>query len=740
MQEENEELDPQLDAVLLDFLRRHDAGEQVDRDQFIKEYPEFSGPLQSLLEAADWIETMAGPTLANLAMNGAISTEQHSVHPEHDPNAATIELNDLRRARPASDTRDAASIKEQPLDFSLSEFPSLDNTQATLPCRFGEYLLVRVLGRGGMGVVYLANQLQLHRQVAIKMIRSGALATQDEVVRFYSEARSVAKLTHPNIVTIYHCGEQNGHHFFSMDYVPGSDLAKKLTDGPMDPMQAVRYVRDVARAIHYAHENDVVHRDLKPANVLIDENDQIVITDFGLAKQIGGENGLTATGAALGTPSYMSPEQAAGKTADQGIATDVYAMGAILFALLTGRPPFQAESVMATMMQVMNRPAPSVRQLRENIHCDLDTIVVKCLEKQTNLRYESAEALAEDLDRFLNGHPIVAKPPALPRRVKFWVSNIPIVAALTGGKQVEPSPSQRWAQHVLIGLSFATLAAILFGNQWLQYLSDRRLPSRITIASGAPGGMYYDIAGKISERIKSHSGAPSSVISTGGSLENLRQLMDRHADIALMQESTVRDDQVAVIAPLFYEAIHVLVPQDSEIQRLDDLDGRKIVIGSKDSGTRQAALRLLRDRKFEPVEGDWTQSEVRQLGHPMIAVIKSEQSGMVELLSEGKFRLIPIENAARLALSEPMFRVYEFRSGAYRGAVDRPLQTLATAALLVTRRNSSSKLVEECLSAIYDAPAMSDDMIPKGLAASWQGLPYHPAARRYFEAARPSSE
>ncbi|MBM3966182.1 MAG: serine/threonine protein kinase, partial [Planctomycetes bacterium] len=314
---------------------------------------------------------MAGPTFNGWALeaetksvpgvNAEASLESEESHSRYDPNAVTLDLKiqseDLEKKRAMFSFVDSPLSSD--MDFSLSDVPTLDNTHASLPCRFGEYLLERVLGRGGMGVVYLANQVQLHRRVAIKMIRSGALASDEEVARFYSEARSVAKLDHPNIVTVYHCGESDGHHFFSMDYIPGTDLAKIVSSGPIDPKRAVRYVRDVARAIDYAHEHQVVHRDLKPANVLLDEEDEVYLTDFGLAKQMGRDEGLTATGATLGTPSYMSPEQAAGKSEDQSVATDVYAMGAILFALLTGKPPFQAASVLQTMMQVMHKPAPS---------------------------------------------------------------------------------------------------------------------------------------------------------------------------------------------------------------------------------------------------------------------------------------------------------------------------------------------------------------------------------------------
>jgi TRAP transporter TAXI family solute receptor len=732
---EKEEQEPelQLDRALLAFLKRHDQGELVDREAFLKEHPELADQLSSLLDAADWIERMAGPTLADSQV-GPSSPET-----PYDPNDVTIDLKAMPAGKSEKTREEArATLPLRAGDFSLSDIPTLDSTQASLPCRFGEYLLEKVLGRGGMGVVYLANQVQLNRRVAIKMIRSGALASQDEVTRFYSEARSVAKLDHPNIVTVYHCGENSGHHFFSMDYIPGTDLSKRLADGPMDPKEAVRYVRDVARAIDYAHSHGVVHRDLKPANVLIDMDDEVVLTDFGLAKQMGGEQGLTATGAALGTPSYMSPEQAAGKSEDQGVATDVYAMGAILFALLSGRPPFQADTVMQTLLHVMQRPAPSVRSYRPDVHGDLETIVSKCLEKSPSLRYASAKELADDLDRFYNGHPIEAKPPSLPRKLQFWLGGIPLVAALTGIRHSEPSPSQRWAQRIFIAAMAMVLAALFFGGSLLRWYQDSRLPSSITIASGAPGGMYFDVAGKLSDRMQTGRGTQPSVLSTGGSYENLRQLMDGHADIALMQESTIRADQVSVVAPLFFEAIHILVPKTSDINSIEQLAGKPIVMGAKDSGTRQAALRLLKhfnitEKDIEVIDGDWTQASLRDSSRVLIAVVKSGQSGMMDLLSHGDYRLLSIETAPALLMSEPMFRLYELEKGAYRGTVEQPIKTLATTAMLVVRKDAPSRLVQECLEAVYAEPELTKGLIPKDLAAVWQGLPYHEAARKYYE-------
>ena len=269
-----------LDQALLEFMRRFDAGKVEDRDSFLAEFPDLAPQLRTLLDAADWIENMAGPTLGELARstskNSVPNSRADADNAEPSPNAITLPVPSAPKRDGQPNRRTQISINDSTLppqtnqaDFSLTSLPNPDNSQSILPYRFGDYILERVLGRGGMGVVYLAYQVQLERRVAIKMIRSGCLASEEEVDRFYTEARSAASLTHPNIVTVYHCGEIDGHHYFSMDYVPGTDLAKRIVSGPMSPKEAVRYVRDVARAIDYAHEQGVVHRDLKPANVLI---------------------------------------------------------------------------------------------------------------------------------------------------------------------------------------------------------------------------------------------------------------------------------------------------------------------------------------------------------------------------------------------------------------------------------------------------------------------------------------
>lgn len=266
---------------------------------------------------------------------------------------------------------------------------------------FKDYELLEEIGRGGMGVVYKARQRSLNRIVALKMIIAGELATDTAVQRFYREAQSAACLDHPNIVPIHEIGEHEGKHFFSMAFVEGISLADRAKQEPMTPAQAVDIVRTVAQAVHYAHERGIIHRDLKPANILLDRQGRPRITDFGLAKQIGEDSNLTASGSILGTPSYMSPEQATGDAASIGPATDIYSLGGILFRLLTGKPPFQGKSLTETLVQVLHQAPVPARQLKADVPADLEEICLKCLQKDRKLRYATAGELATALSDWL---------------------------------------------------------------------------------------------------------------------------------------------------------------------------------------------------------------------------------------------------------------------------------------------------------------------------------------------------
>ncbi len=300
------------------------------------------------------------------------------------------------------------------------------------------YQIVSELGRGGMGVVYQARQARPSRLVALKMVLHGSHASAGDLVRFLAEGEAVAQLQHPNVVQIYEIGQHNGLPFFSLEYVEGGTLADRLRAGPLPPREAARLAETLARAMHYAHQRGVVHRDLKPSNVLLQQAQGAQspglgtpkISDFGLAKRVEGHSSLTATGAVLGTPSYMAPEQAAGQK-DVTAVADVYALGAVLYEMLTGRPPFQAPTPFDTILRVLGEEPVPPRRLQPGLPRDLETICLKCLQKEPHKRYASAEALADDLRRFQEDRPIVARPVGRAERVWRWCRRNPLITALS---------------------------------------------------------------------------------------------------------------------------------------------------------------------------------------------------------------------------------------------------------------------------------------------------------------------
>lgn len=286
----------------------------------------------------------------------------------------------------------------------------------------GEYELCQEIGRGGMGVVYRAFQASLQRTVALKMIPNAAFAAAQDLARLRAEALAAARLSHPNIVPVYEVGEHNGQPWFSMQFIQGTTLSQRLMSGPMKPREAVALLVPIVEAIGAAHRAGVLHRDLKPSNILIAADGTPFVTDFGLAKRVNVEEesmafegmgsdiaNLTQSGAILGTPAWMSPEQAAGQTDSIDVATDIYSLGAVLFAMLTGRPPFQAASPLDTVLMVIEQDPPDIRMLNRAVESDLEMVVMKCLQKPQDLRYSSAGALAADLRAWLNNEPVSAR-------------------------------------------------------------------------------------------------------------------------------------------------------------------------------------------------------------------------------------------------------------------------------------------------------------------------------------------
>ncbi len=334
------------------------------------------------------------------------------------------------------------------------------------PRTFGDYELLEEIGRGGMGVVYRARQISLGRIVAVKMILRGTFASPEDLARFRAEAQAAARLDHPNIVPVYEVGEVDGQPYFSMKYIEGTTLARRLAEGPMMPREAAAILLPVARAIEQAHRQQLLHRDLKPSNILLDAAGQPHVTDFGLAKRITDETGQTHTGAVVGTPAYMAPEQAGGLRRDIGPPSDVYSLGSILYQMLTGRPPFQAASPVDTLLMVLEQEPVPPRLLNAKADRDLEMVALKCLQKPPDLRYPTAEALATDLQAYLQGDSVSA-------RSGGFVQVMSRLFRETHHAAILENWGLLWMWHsvVLLGLCLATnlLSWLGFQNRWIYF-------------------------------------------------------------------------------------------------------------------------------------------------------------------------------------------------------------------------------------------------------------------------------
>ncbi len=406
-------------SLLDEYLDRLHAGEAVDRERLLREHPELGSALDCLDVLDSFVRELPGGS------------------PGEEDAAGADDDSDVARRR------------------------------------FGSYELIEEIGRGGMGIVYKARQTTLDRTVAIKMILGSHLESSEHLRRFQEEAKAAARLRHPNIVHIHEVGQLHGRHFFAMELIEGISLAERLGQDPMDTPSIVRLMAATARAIGALHRHGIVHRDLKPSNILLDAEGNPYVTDFGLAKVFESDSVRTATDVIAGTPSYMSPEQAGGHHEQVGPASDIYSLGAMLYELITGRPPFRERTLVETVLQVLSREPVLPRRLNPRVPRPLEQICLKCLAKSPEARYPSAEALANDLEHFAKGEPLEAKMPGWGERLRRWVWRQPALALRLGALGIfyvvelfeyyfMPTSNESFYARVSVLLAGWAAASILF--------------------------------------------------------------------------------------------------------------------------------------------------------------------------------------------------------------------------------------------------------------------------------------
>lgn len=392
--ESTTEDESEFEHLLAEHLEAFQRGDQIDRDQLHRDYPQHADSICEFLDNQ------------NLIFNAATGIREAPVAVDVDQ---TIDSNQDASQRSSS-------------TWSLARL-----SDAEFPVKFGEYSLLGEIDRGGMGIVFKARHESLHRTVALKIMRTGEMASDEELRRFRAEAEASAAIDHPNIISIFEVGEVNGLIYFTMAYVEGQDLSLLMRDQSIAPKQAAQIVARVADAVAAAHRCGIIHRDLKPSNILLDRGGEPFLIDFGLAKTTLASDALTCTGQILGTPVYMAPEQARGNVVTP--ASDIYSLGAVLYELVAGQPPFSGPTPIDILLQVMSRDPPNPRKVNKQVPRDLDSIITRAMQKNPADRYSAAIDMEEELQRFILGEPVARSRPTMWERAVTWSRREPVLVS-----------------------------------------------------------------------------------------------------------------------------------------------------------------------------------------------------------------------------------------------------------------------------------------------------------------------
>lgn len=700
--EDQKDRETQIDSAFALYLRQQDLGTPIDLEVFLRDHASIAHELRELIEMESTVESMA---------SGDWAENTTRFRGGENDSKPTVEMN-------------------------------LSNAGAVAPNvvkLFGEYELIEELGRGGMGIVYRARQKSINRLVALKMIIGGKYSTEESVRRFYGEAKAAGKLSHTNIVRAFEAGEHDGRHFFAMELIEGTTLRNILKNGdtrlPVDTV--VGYMKQLAEAIHFAHQQGILHRDLKPSNIIVNLHDVPKIADFGLAKNVDPDVDCSfesSTGAVLGTPSYMSPEQAAAKKDLVGPASDIYSLGAIFYELLTGTPPFLDESPVATLLLVIHQDVKPPSDINSACHPGLEAICLKCLEKDPKDRYQTGAELAQDLDRFIQGEPVQARHFTPFHRAWLWIRAIPIVSVALGRSPGNPSSLQRSIQWVALALFVIVVATLMSRSAIKEYLYLRN----VQIGVGHTSGEYERI-GEMIRNVMLEGNRNVELVNSGGSVASRRMLLNFDVDLCVLQDNTMVPKGISIVTPLFQEAVLVIVDKKSGIQKIADLAGKPIALGRPESGSRITSDNILALHGISTLssvrDASWTELLTHESLVGAIVTVSPQDSRLQAILASGQFRIVPL-SIDRLP---DWLRPHRFAADELPQEANVPTTGLESAtieAVLAVRSNSPAWFVEGCLHRIFlptDGP-LAGHILTMADASNWSaGRAIHPASRQFFE-------